>query len=279
MKTSQVQHLVFTCLDGAMIDPNPTALQEVLPAIELLRSRNIPLIATTIKTAAEILPTLEMLDYQDPFIVEDGGAIYIPNGAINVSFNYKKTVRQWKVIELGTDHAIILKKIVKLRQDHRFKVTGFSEMGTGSTPMEIQVSAEEIHSAGTREYSEPVIFEGDAEELQRLQGKIENYHLRLKEREDYFMLTGDHDEGSAVRFLIQLYREEFPEKSIVSIGLGDSRLCTPLLHAVDQPVLVRKMDGSFDEEIGKRGLKFTRDPGPAGWNQAVIALVTEDQEA
>lgn len=279
MKNSEVQYLIFTGLDGAMIGSNPSELKEVLPAIELLRSRNIPLIAITTRTADEILPTLHTLDYEDPFIVEDGGAIYIPNGSIKISFNYKKTVGQWKVIQLGADHQLILEKIASLRQDQGFNLVGYSELNGNKAPIAAELPPEEIQAAKKRQHSEPVIFQGDSEELERLKDALEKLQMRITPRGDHFILTGDHDEGSAIRFLTQLYREEYPDKSIVSIGLGDDRQDIPLLYAVDEPVLVRKPDGGFDESVGKRGLRFTRDAGPSGWNQAIIALVTEDQEA
>ncbi len=279
MKAPQEQFLVFTGLDGAVIDARPNCLQEILPAIELMRSRNIPLILSTMRTAAEILPLLEALDCKDPFIVESGGAVYVPEDYFNIPFSYQKCINRYRVIEIGSKHEMLLENLEQLRQSQGLKIIGFSELSPQQAASKGNISLEEIQAAQSREYSEPVIFEGEAEALARLREEIEKRHLRLLENNQYFMLTGDHDEGSAVRLLMQLYREEFSGKSLVSIGLGDNRLSAPLLYTVDTPVLIRRPDGTFDDHVGRRGLKFTRDPGPAGWNQAVIALITHDPDA
>jgi len=279
MKTPQEQYLVFTGLDGAILDANPDTIQEVLPALELLRSRNVPLIATSLRTAAEVLPIVKSLDLPDPFIVEGGGAIYIPEDALKIGYKFQKTADNYRVIEFGTHRASILKKLVRLRQDQGFNLIGFSELTVKQASNWGDISPEEIRAAQAREYSEPVLFQGSAEELGRLNSEIESQRLRIMRFNRSFLLTGENDEGNAARFLTQLYREEFQGKSVVSIGLGDNHLSTSLLYAVDIPVLVRRPDGKFDDQVGRFGMKFTRNPGPIGWSQAVIALITEDPEA
>jgi predicted mannosyl-3-phosphoglycerate phosphatase (HAD superfamily) len=124
-----------------------------------------------------------------------------------------------------------------------------------------------------------VAFRGENGDLERFQTELEKQQLRLTRLDDYYLVSGDHDQGSAVRLLLQLYRESQPEAPVISIGLSDSYLGSAMLHAVDIPILVRKEDGRFDEQVGRYGLKFTRHPGPVGWNQAVIALLTADAEA
>jgi mannosyl-3-phosphoglycerate phosphatase len=51
----------------------------------------------------------------------------------------------------------------------------------------------------------------------------------------------------------------------------------PLLLAVDRPVLVRKKDGSFEPEIAIPSLVSTRGAGPAGWNEAVRRILSDDE--
>ena len=47
-----------------------------------------------------------------------------------------------------------------------------------------------------------------------------------------------------------------------------------MLQAVDRPVLIRHEDGSFDSRIDIAGLVKTRSPGPSGWNETVLRLLT-----
>lgn len=278
MKEPQSQYLVFTGLDGSMFDSASSDIKEISPALKLLRDCKIPLIATTDKTAEEVLAILQVFNMGDPFIVENGGAIYIPEDAFTITFNYQKTVDHYRVIELGIQHDLVLEQIVKLREEMGYNIIGLSEMSPEQASKLGTFTLEDIRTARMRQYSEPVIVEGEPDEQQRMNAEIERMNLRIGPRANHLMITGDHDEGSAVRFLVQLYREEFADRQITTIGLGDDRLNAPMLYAVDIPVLVRKPDGRFDEQVGRRGLRFTRSPGAVGWNQAIIALITGEEE-
>jgi mannosyl-3-phosphoglycerate phosphatase family protein len=279
MNTPNKQMLVFTGLDGDMIAPQAEVLQTILPALELLHSREIPHIATTERSAMEIMPLLEVMDHHDPFIVEAGAAIYIPHSLFKVKFSYQKTVGDYRVVELGVLARDIQEKLPLLRQQYGLEITGLSELNANEATGIIGLSAEDYQNLKLRQYSEPIIYDGPAENLPRLREAAEDLRLRLMRQERLFVLTGDHDEGSAISFLLQLYREEFPDVDIASIGLGDNAANAPMLYTVDTPVLVRLPGGRFDDRVGRRGMKFTREPGPLGWNQAVIALVTDDPDA
>ena len=279
MKTPQRQYLVFTALDGAAINFNQDAVQEILPALELLRSRNIPLIATSMQSAEEVIPVIQALDLADPFIVENGGAIYVPDGSLKMEFKHNKRVQNCRVIELATSRREIRRKLAAVRRQGDFKIEEFSELSPDRASDWGDLSPEQIRAAQTREYGEMVAFRGENGDLQRFQAEIEQQQMRLMRSDDYYLISGDHDEGSAVRLLLQLYREAHPDVPVMSVGLSDSYLGSAMLHAVDIPILVRQEDGRFDEQVGRYGMKFTRNPGPVGWNQAVIAIITEDLEA
>jgi predicted mannosyl-3-phosphoglycerate phosphatase (HAD superfamily) len=279
MKAPQEQYLVFTGLDGAIFDPELSCLQKILPALELLHSREIPLILSTVQTAQTILPFVRALDHHDPFIIERGAAVYVPSNAFKTDFKYQTIQDEFKVIQLGLERAGIVEKIRSLREDLGIPIFGYSELSETSLPAGSELNADEITRTRTFQYSEPVWLQGGTEDFEDVARKALEAGLRLCPWGRNFIVTGDHDEGSAVLFVAQLYREEFPHKSIVSIGLCDTAQNAQMLYAVDIPVLIRKGDGKFDEQVGRRGMRFTREAGADGWNKAVIALITRDPEA
>jgi mannosyl-3-phosphoglycerate phosphatase family protein len=279
MKTPQGQYLVFTGLDGATLNSSQESLQEILPALELLRSRNIPLIAASMQAAQEVLPLIRALDLTDPFIVENGGAIYVPNDSLAVDFKYQRKVENYRLIELGGSRRELMRKLAKIRQHGRFDLQGLSELEPAQIAEWEDLDSDQVRAAQALEYSELIRIKGENGELQRFQAEIEQQQMRLLRYGEYHLLSGDHDEGSAVRILLQLYRESNPDKLVISVGLSDNYLDSSMLHAVDIPILVRQPDGRFDEQVGRFGMKFTRNPGPVGWSQAVIAIITEDAEA
>ena len=66
---------VVTDLDGTLMDHHYD-WSAATDAIRCLQRHGIPLIPCTSKTAEEVLRFRELADLHDPFIVENGGAIY-----------------------------------------------------------------------------------------------------------------------------------------------------------------------------------------------------------
>ncbi len=60
-----------------------------------------------------------------------------------------------------------------------------------------------------------------------------------------------------------------------TVGIGDSLNDLPLLLNVDHPILVQKPDGSYDPDIDLPSLIRAPGIGPAGWNQAILGLLTQ----
>jgi mannosyl-3-phosphoglycerate phosphatase len=65
--------LIFTDLDGTLLDHHSYSFSAALPALQRLRRFNIPLIPVTSKTLAELAPLMRELDNPHPCIAENGG--------------------------------------------------------------------------------------------------------------------------------------------------------------------------------------------------------------
>src|SRR5512140_1450875 len=70
--------VVITDLDGTLLDADTYAWEMARPALQQLKSRGIPLVLATSKTRAESEFWRSLLEIGDPFIVENGGAAFIP---------------------------------------------------------------------------------------------------------------------------------------------------------------------------------------------------------
>ncbi|MCK5421566.1 MAG: HAD-IIB family hydrolase, partial [Deltaproteobacteria bacterium] len=69
--------MVFTDLDGTLLEHETYSSEAAIPAINALKEKNIPLIFCTSKTRAEIEEIQFQLKNIHPFISENGGAIFI----------------------------------------------------------------------------------------------------------------------------------------------------------------------------------------------------------
>ena len=78
MKRSQL--IIITDLDGTLLDQETYGYEASRPAIQKVQSLQIPLIPCSSKTRGEIVALREELELEDPFISENGGAIYFLPG-------------------------------------------------------------------------------------------------------------------------------------------------------------------------------------------------------
>ena len=72
--------VVFTDLDGALLDYETYSFSAASEALELLRRHEIPVVLCSSKTHAEIEHIQLDLRLRHPFISENGGAIFLPRG-------------------------------------------------------------------------------------------------------------------------------------------------------------------------------------------------------
>jgi len=107
--------LIFTDLDGTLLDAAHYSFAPAQPALELIRSRGIPLILCSSKIRAEMEVIRNKLDIRHPFITENGGGIFIPDGYF-AGVPDSVAVDGYRMIALGTPYAEIRQQFVRLRE-------------------------------------------------------------------------------------------------------------------------------------------------------------------
>lgn len=264
--------IIVSDLDGTLLDSSSYSFKAALPALARVRELGIPVILCSSKTRAEIEVCRHRLNNDHPFIVENGGGIFIPEGYFSDPPEAER-LDGYSLISLGTPYSKVLNSFAELRRRLPVKVRGFSDMSADEVAKLTGLSPAEARLAKQRDFDEPFVFEEPPSE--RFLRAIESLGLRWTQGR-IFHIMGDHDKGRAVSILISLYRREYGE--VVSIGLGDGLNDLPMLTVVDRAVLVRHPDGSYDERIAMPDLIRTQAVGPAGWNEAVLQLLLRRSE-
>jgi len=262
--------VIFTDLDGTLLD-DTYSFERALPALGLLKEKKIPLILCSSKTRREIEHYRGKLANSHPFISENGGGIFIPDGYFKFQIaNYKlQTEKGHLLIRLGAQYSQLRKALKELRSEG-FHVRGFGDMTAEEISEATGLSADEAEMAGERDFDEPFFFEGDDHTMPLLFDAIraKGFHHT---QGNLFHILGDSDKGKAVAILTDLYRREYGD--IETIGVGDSPNDIPMLEKVDIPVVVQKPDGSYDPRINILNLMKAGGPGPEGWNKAILKLI------
>lgn len=258
--------VIFTDLDGTLLD-GKYSFDSALPVIRRIKGESVPLIPVTSKTRAEVERVRELLGVCDPFITENGGGVFIPDGAF--PFPVKgEAAGGMRIIRLGTSYEELKAALAWIREKTGFRITGFADL----TPEEIAertgLPLADAHLSKEREFDEPFFLEsGSVEEIKLL---AESRGLTLT-RGKILHLTGDNDKGRAVETLKALYRSLYGKA--VFVGLGDRQNDIPLLKNVDYPVLIRGEDGSYEPVEGVPNLIKADGAGPVGWAKALTGIL------
>ncbi|WP_067050058.1 mannosyl-3-phosphoglycerate phosphatase [Methanofollis ethanolicus] len=260
--------VIFTDLDGTLLDHDTYSFAAAAPALRLLSLKRCPLVICTSKTRAEIEVVRDKLGVADPFISENGGAVFIPRGYFTVPVGRTRETGDYLAIELGAPYDNLRAAIRDIRSKTGCKVVGFGDMSVEEVARDAGLDHASARLARMREYDEPFVVP-DPACVDRVLAEIEARGFRHTRGGRYFHLTGDSDKGRAVSLLAALFREEYG--TVTTVGLGDSRNDLPMLAAMDIPILVQKSDGSY-EKTGPE-VVHANGVGPEGWNRAVVKIL------
>ena len=262
--------LVFTDLDGTLLDHETYSFEPALPVLAVLKEKNIPLVLCTSKTRAEIEPLRIKLKNTHPFISENGGALFIPKGYFFPKPQFDREDDRYLTVELGTPYSQLREVFNRIQSVLPGKLRGFGD----STPDEVAVLCglplADAKLAMKREYDEPFVVEGEMP-FDVLQEMASHSQLQVTRGGRFYHLMGNNDKGKAVQLLRDMYQNSSGHP--LTVGLGDSLNDLPMLEVVDYPVLVKKNDGSHDPAVKLDNLIISRSSGPSGWCEALLELL------
>ncbi|HOP40186.1 MAG TPA: HAD-IIB family hydrolase [Geobacteraceae bacterium] len=267
------QIIIFTDLDGTLLDET-YSFAAAFEALEKVNELAIPLVLCSSKTRKEIEHYRDKLGNTDPFISENGGGIFIPLGyfpdeSILDGFS-PHTDKDYRIIGLGTPYDELRKVLGELRREG-FDITGFGDLSLDELAEITGLPRNEAMLCRERDFDEPFLFNGDEKQREFLFHSIRSRGL-FTTQGVFHHLLGDNDKGRAVRILSELYRARFGP--ITTIALGDSPNDLPMLQSVDIPVAVQRPDGRYHPSLALPHLFKAGEIGPAGWNNAVLELLT-----
>ncbi len=260
--------VVFSDLDGTLLDGVDYSFSKALPALKFLKEKNIPVIFCTSKTLPEVEIYRHRLNNHDPFVVENGGAIYIPDGYYDVPFDYDRATAGYRVRELGTPYEVLVDALAEVRRRTGAPLRGFADMTVREVAERCNLTLDQAALAKQREYDEPfLILEPEAAP------RVVDAIAAPVTRGDRFHHLSGSDKGRAVSCLMALFRRWRPDA--VSVGIGNRSSDLALLEAVDVPILVASGGGTYDPGVAVPGLRYAEGVGPEGWNSAILNLTAQ----
>ena len=263
--------IVFTDLDGTLLDHSTYSYREAENALMSLRQKGIHLILCSSKSRGEIKIYRNKLSNNEPFISENGGAIYIPE-KYGLKCKFNKADNGFLVIEIGTEYKILQSAFEKIKKETGINVKSIAEFTVDEITELTGLNREEACLAQKKEYSLPFIIDGSEEDVNNIKEAIQLSGFNYTEGARFTYLMGGNDKGKAVNILVDIFKKNYPETKILTVGLGDSLNDLPMLEAVDKKFLVKKELGNYEERIKVDDLNYADGIGPIGWNNAILGL-------
>ena len=266
-------YLVFTDLDGTLLDHDSYSFAPALPALAALARRGIPCILNTSKTAAELLSLRTALGNRYPFIVENGAAIVQPDDSLLAVPGVDSRLAGLPAKCFATPRAKVLECLQALRAEQGYDFLGFADMSVDDLVAEAGLPAADAERALQRDFSEPILWRDSEARWQAFCEHVEAAGLQILRGGRFAHIMGRTDKGRAMAWLCAALAGDRP---LHSIALGDSHNDVAMLARADIAVIVRSPKHAPPTLRDCRGaLHTTEEYGPAGWNSSMLAILAD----
>jgi mannosyl-3-phosphoglycerate phosphatase len=258
------QPIVFSDLDGTLLNHDDYKFHDAKPSLALLQNNSVPLILSTSKTFTEVVKIHENMQLKYPFIVENGGGIYVPKECILASRIQSK--ESWTKISHAKSYIELRSFFTKMQK--RYKIRGFGDM-THKEVMEFtSLDHESAMDAMQRDFTEPFLIKDESKiPFLRQEALTEGFDI-VKGGRFYHLVSKDQDKSHAMLKLRNLYAQHL-DAVPTTIALGDSQNDFKMLQTADIGVLMPNKHGKYPSLQSQNKLLRAAHPGPKGWNKAV----------
>lgn len=268
--------LVFTDLDATLLDHETYDWRPAQPALDELKRRGVPVIFNSSKTKAEQLVLRAEIGNEHPFIVENGAAVYFPADYFAERPEDVEVDGELLLRRFGASRKAILDLLAELRSEG-CEFEGFADWTPARLAEVAGLPLERAAPALERCCSEPLLWAGDPASLNYLKERAAAAGMRLVQGGRFLHLMGRFDKAEALGWLRRQYESDGKARQVAA--LGDSPNDAAMLDAADVAVVIQSARSASIEPSGPIRVIRTTLPGPAGWNAAVLELLSDRSEA
>ncbi|QEE47501.1 HAD-IIB family hydrolase [Rhizobium sp. WL3] len=256
--------LVFTDLDGTLLDHDSYSFEAARPALDLLKERGIPVILASSKTEAEMRPIAEAIGISHPMIVENGaGIVGLPpqavaaDGVTSSPYNCLRTLLRELPKELGACFA------------------GFGDWDVEEVSRQTGLPLSSAALARQRRFSEPGLFTGTDAQKQVFLDFLDARGFTAVQGGRFFTLMPKTSKAERMAEVVAHYQRSAGEP-IRTVALGDAPNDLAMLEAADCGIIIANPAHTplpVTEQERQGAILRSEQAGPEGWNIMIHQLV------
>ncbi|AUH00741.1 mannosyl-3-phosphoglycerate phosphatase [Prodigiosinella confusarubida] len=264
--------IVFSDLDGSLLDHDTYSWEPAIPWLVRLQQHQVPVIIASSKTAAEVVPLQQTMGLHEyPFIAENGALVTLPRSWSSHP-DYPRKI-------FNADYSFICQVLGTLHKEYQFDFQGFSDMDDEKVSDITGLGIEESALARQREASEPLQWFDDDIALGRFRQSLEKYGLSLTQGGRFYHVMGRGvSKGNAVNWLTSQYVQQ-RKTEMLTIGLGDSPNDISMLESTDYAVIIKNKSHLHVTMSQKNHTKIylTQQSGPSGWSEGLNHFLADGE--
>jgi mannosyl-3-phosphoglycerate phosphatase len=257
MTDGKIQPVIFTDVDGCLMDKADYDYAPAVPVIGRLLRSEIPVVLCSSKTASELRKLAASLALTCvPLICENGGQIVWPDGVTQ---------------EKGVHRTEILTALAELKPQFNFR--SFSDLGLEGVMASTNLPSDKARAALDRHATEPLLWEDDPKKIHAFADSLREHSLTLTRGGRFWHVAGNATKGVAMSSVAGTMEQSMNGALIFAIAVGDSPIDQSMLDTAHCPVGIPAPDGTFHVDICPfRGIRASI-PGSRGWAETIGALL------
>lgn len=268
------QLILFSDLDGTLLDHQTYSYQAAQPALEALRRHKIPLIFASSKTAAEIEVLRDELDLRFPAIVENGAGLDVPD---SICSSDGSPLNGHSISPTYPRLLEVLDAVPDTLRDH---FVGFSKMSRDEIARLTGLSQDAANRAKARQWSEPGVWQGPRDTYQAWLQELAVHGVQVAEGGRFHTASFGGGKHTQMKKVIDFFQSDHNRSKsptqFLTIALGDAPNDLEMLISADIAVVIKGSKSerlSNLEEQARGAVLRPAKPGPAGWNDTVLKLL------
>ena len=272
---SAVQLLIFTDLDGSLLDHHTYSYAPAQALLTQLDAYGVPVIPTTSKTRAELELLRQQLRNAHPFVVENGAAVFCPEFYFEQLPEDVISYAGYSVKQFVANRVYWQTQLAQLDPDLQQAFISFGQADLSDIQNMTGLPEQSAQLAAQREFGEPLKWLGDEANLKRLVAKLHEMGASVLQGGRFVHVSGDCDKGKALRWLEQIFYRQYPDRELVTIALGDSQNDIAMLEAADHAVMIKSPvhDYPIYKTNKVQDVYATEQYGPQGWAEGISRIL------
>ena len=271
--------VIYTDLDGTLLDHHTYAFDEALETIKVLKDRGIPIIPCTSKTRVETVSLMQAMGIDGPMIIENGAAIWVPQDwGLERPAGSASDADAW-CHSFGPSRSMIRRQLAILSIEWGNRYQSLCDLSDKQVAAVTGLDLDGAARAKQREHCETLIWLGTPADRKTFAEQVETLDMRCLQGGRFVHVLTSGGKAEAVSWLHhKICRERPGFDGAISLSAGDAENDVEMLEVTDLALLVRSPVNEPPTVRRQGGLVISDTEGPAGWAEGIEALIERVEE-